>query len=77
MKFRAEEGCRDLKNVEILQGSDLKNAAVDAIGPLPKDEDGNQSILVIVDEFRKFAWLAGRWRHEDVGALLNLFLCLG
>jgi hypothetical protein len=47
-----------VREVRTIQGSyPMKSVAVDAMGPVTKDEDGNQYILVIVDEFSKFASL--------------------
>lgn len=44
--------------VHTLQGSHpMKRVGIDAIGPLPKDESGNQYILTVVDEFSKFTTL--------------------
>jgi hypothetical protein len=46
------------KKTYTIQGSHpMRAVGVDAIGPLPKDEDGYQYILCIVDEFTKFAGL--------------------
>ena len=35
----------------------MKSISIDAIGPLPKDNDNNSYILVIIDNFSKYTML--------------------
>ncbi len=41
----------------LLSSAPMKNISMDSVGPFPEDVHGNRYILVIIDEFSKFALL--------------------
>ena len=48
----------------------MHRIAVDAIGPLPPDEEGNQHIIVFIDCFSRYVCL---YPTKDMTNMLNFF----